>query len=734
MKKNILYVMVFLAAVACNKEPMTTPVNEPVAGEGEAVVRLKGEITVPTKVEFSEFEGLFSWSGGNKDTLAIHVSDGKRGDLVFIQHGYKKAAVVPNGPDNTTCDFFFVMSEAQKRDFFALYPASIADEENYGDPDLKVTLPSRYEVSPEGMGGWCPTPMIAVNDADVAGSTLFFNHLGGLLRLTINDVKPGTETIVVSLGKRITGSFTVNDPSGAAPNIETDDTESDEIVFHLTAPIEDATDVLLLNVPVPTGTYGSLTVKVLNEFGSAVYTYEDETVRSFYAGRGRHAESSDVTITIPLCLEAAESGNVVIMNPLNITFEYSYDNRHWASVTSEEDVYIPAEAGQRVYLRGNNTRYNTGHGQDIGLDGFRIGTEGKFYIFGNLLSMIDPVNFDELDTLTEELSLAMLFYGAADVYNHPDMGLRLPATNLSPGCYLGLFAGCSNITEIPELPATTLALWCYMAMCSGTGITQAPQIKADVIPERALNSMFSDCKNLTYAPDLEASEIGNYGCDGMFSGCTSLENAPALPAESIGRDCYSGMFKGCTSLKQAPDLPAVTLAENCYYDMFSGCTSLVSVPASLPAQTLADNCYKMMFDGCTSLEIAPELPATTLAYACYEFMFSGCTSLVSAPPSLPATTLVENCYGEMFYNCTALTRAPVLHAQSLGTINCTKMFNGCTNLNYVKALGSPSNMEYSWWLDHVAANGTFVKNASVTTWLRGPNGIPTGWEVVDATE
>ena len=88
----------------------------------------------------------------------------------------------------------------------------------------------------------------------------------------------------------------------------------------------------------------------------------------------------------------------------------------------------------------------------------------------------------------------------------------------------------------------------------------------------------------------------------------------------------------------------------------------------------------------------------------------------------------------MFYNCTALTRAPVLHAQSLGTINCTKMFNGCTNLNYVKALGSPSNMEYSWWLDHVAANGTFVKNASVTTWLRGPNGIPTGWEVVDATE
>ena len=35
------------------------------------------------------------------------------------------------------------------------------------------------------------------------------------------------------------------------------------------------------------------------------------------------------------------------------------------------------------------------------------------------------------------------------------------------------------------------------------------------------------------------------------------------------------------------------------------------------------------------------------------------------------------------------------------------------------------------WVNNVAATGTFYKNSS-TTWSRGVDAVPTGWEIKDA--
>ena len=153
----------------------------------------------------------------------------------------------------------------------------------------------------------------------------------------------------------------------------------------------------------------------------------------------------------------------------------------------------------------------------------------------------------------------------------------------------------------------------------------------------------------------------------------------------------------------------------------------------LPATTLTDMCYKSMFGNCTSLTTAPELPATTLAMFCYNFMFDKCASLTTAP-ELPATTLVQGCYGSMFYDCTSLTAAPELPATTLTDMCYMEMFLGCINLNYIKCLAtdiSASICVYQWaW--NVAATGTFVKAASISTWETGVSGIPDGWTVQDA--
>jgi hypothetical protein len=89
-------------------------------------------------------------------------------------------------------------------------------------------------------------------------------------------------------------------------------------------------------------------------------------------------------------------------------------------------------------------------------------------------------------------------------------------------------------------------------------------------------------------------------------------------------------------------------------------------------------------------------------------MFDGCSSLTTAP-ELPATTLAEDCYNYMF--------------------------TGCTSLNYIKCLAtdiSAGGCTYNWVRD-VASSGTFVKNASMSSWTTGNNGIPTNWTVQDAS-
>ena len=121
--------------------------------------------------------------------------------------------------------------------------------------------------------------------------------------------------------------------------------------------------------------------------------------------------------------------------------------------------------------------------------------------------------------------------------------------------------------------------------------------------------------------------------------------------------------------------------------------------------------FSQLFYGSNKLISAANLllPSTTLAYKCYSGMFSGCTSLTTAP-ELPATTLASSCY--------------------------TGMFGGCTSLNYIKCLATNISASSctSNWVNGVAATGTFVKAASMSTstWGTGTSGIPEGWTVQDA--
>lgn len=247
-----------------------------------------------------------------------------------------------------------------------------------------------------------------------------------------------------------------------------------------------------------------------------------------------------------------------------------------------------------------------------------------------------------------------------------------------------------------------------MSLVSGDSFANADELTATYTFSR----LFYQCIGLTSAKNLvlPATTLANYCYNNMFYGCTSLTTAPELPATTLAKSCYASMFNGCTSLTTVPELPATTLAYNCYSYMFRDCTSLITAP-ELPATTLAEGCYSSMLRGCTSLTTAPVLTAITLADYCYESMFRGCTNLTVAP-ELPATTLVGSCYQNMFNGCTSLNSITCL-ATNISASNCT-----------------------TYWVDGVAASGTFTKAASISTssWTRGTSGIPNGWTVQTVSE
>ena len=143
-------------------------------------------------------------------------------------------------------------------------------------------------------------------------------------------------------------------------------------------------------------------------------------------------------------------------------FEYSKDNgANWIPITSNENT-ITLSAGEVVLLRGNAAScYNS-----------LVKCTKDCYIYGNLMSLIDPTGYTTNKTIGFEQAFYSLFYNttypsdAAHIKNHPTKDVALPATTLTTSCYERMFRG-TGIDRSPVLPAQTLVSSCYQRMFQG---------------------------------------------------------------------------------------------------------------------------------------------------------------------------------------------------------------------------------------------------------------------------
>ena len=243
----------------CGKEAAPAP-ETPDSPQDRVSLTCLIEGRSATKTTYDGLEGTFAWS--DADPVAIH----------FAGRTYVSGTIDPaNG------EVSFTAPEGRFRDFYAVYPASAAVEDLTNTPPaLLVSYPDAYDVTDILAGTRSreesPCPMVAVNDP--YSGVLDFYHVGGLLRLTLRSVPAQTQKVRVTVDKDITGTYSVAAHGTTEPTVTTVGSSiGNAVTFTLTANaagVGTLSEPVVLNLPVPCGTYASLAVELLDSSGAAV--------------------------------------------------------------------------------------------------------------------------------------------------------------------------------------------------------------------------------------------------------------------------------------------------------------------------------------------------------------------------------------------------------------------------------------------------------------------------------
>ena len=124
---------------------------------------------------------------------------------------------------------------------------------------------------------------------------------------------------------------------------------------------------------------------------------------------------------------------------------------------------------------------------------------------------------------------------------------------------------------------------------------------------------------------------------------------------------------------------------------------------------------------------------------CFEQMFYGSKNMIKGPKVIYVTDTYSSgnnvyCCSHMFKYCVLLEEAPELPSDYIPAGGFTYMFEGCTNLRYIKCLAIRSaSSNITDWVNGVqTSSGLFIKATnSIINWSTGVNGIPANWTVVE---
>lgn len=280
-----------LLAAGCQKEtesPVDVRTREVTLG---ARMELPSTGDEDTKSVITD-EGVFSWSAADKIQV---YSDG----AVF------NTLAISSDPGAASANFSgAIMGTAISK--VAVFPANESTAPKLSDNTLTLTLPAEIPW----VNGEADNLMVAKGFANGAAS-IDFKNIGGLIKVTLNNIPATANKVTFLTGKKISGAFSCDiseDKPAIAASVDSD-ADADGVSFTFAAGT--ATDMVFY-VPVPTGTYSKIAFKVKN--GDTVLT-EFSGTRENSVTRGKLLIMPPLTLTT--ISGGGEGGKLSVAIPAN---------------------------------------------------------------------------------------------------------------------------------------------------------------------------------------------------------------------------------------------------------------------------------------------------------------------------------------------------------------------------------------------------------------------------------
>ena len=249
MKRYSYFIMAFALFLAGCAQELTSPEQE-----GAREVILSAEVVDSDAKSSIDADGSFAWAKGDK--ISVWAENQTKGAF--------QTFTLNSGEGTTQATFRgMVVGEGMELCTCAVYPAGA---HKLNGRTLSVNLPKVYNLGT--VLNNTNAPMVALLGY---GETIAFGHMAGLMTFSFQNVPVGACSFeLTAADKDITGYFDV-DLDGGLAMIEAAPLTSNNTVTINFEPLAQRQDIVL-NVPMPIGTYNGLSYRLMDAKGNVVAT------------------------------------------------------------------------------------------------------------------------------------------------------------------------------------------------------------------------------------------------------------------------------------------------------------------------------------------------------------------------------------------------------------------------------------------------------------------------------
>ena len=194
--------------------------------------------------------GVFSWLEGDK--IDVYASDGNFYEFSLV-----------DGAGTNKGDFSAELLEGTTVSEYAVSPVGLAPELD-ADGQLSLTLPVAYTWA----GQQTHAPMLA----EFEGSSLFFKNLGGLMKLSVANIKQGCRIEVSSATHQLAGTMVVSEDADGNAVLMSVEADANKLIT-FTSTSDEEKQAFYLPLPVTEGNV-KLNVKVYDAAENGVMKLE----------------------------------------------------------------------------------------------------------------------------------------------------------------------------------------------------------------------------------------------------------------------------------------------------------------------------------------------------------------------------------------------------------------------------------------------------------------------------